>query len=147
MADISINFIYLNGDESILSFPCDFTFHDLNKDESYISLFHIGDYVYIDKHVLLSNYSDQTIYVIKKQRDTLLPWIDKLIQYSIKSRSLPLHSDSEQLSANTNAISFLEQNINSFKILFKNIVDEKKEEINYIKIDNPQIVEIIKLFI
>ena len=44
-------------------------------------------------------------------------------------------------------ILFLEQNINSFKILFKNIVDEKKEEINDIKIDNPQIVEIIKLFV
>ena len=44
-------------------------------------------------------------------------------------------------------ILFLEQNINSFKILFKNIVDEKKDEINDIKIDNPQIVEIIKLFV
>ena len=44
-------------------------------------------------------------------------------------------------------ILFLEQNINSFKILFKNIVDEKKDEINDIKIDNPSIIEIIKLFI
>jgi hypothetical protein len=42
---------------------------------------------------------------------------------------------------------FLEQNINSFKILFKNIIDEKKDEIDDIKIDNPYIVDIIKLFI
>ncbi len=42
---------------------------------------------------------------------------------------------------------FLEENINSFKILFKNIVDEKKDEIDDIKIDNPYIVDIIKLFI
>jgi hypothetical protein len=42
---------------------------------------------------------------------------------------------------------FLEENINSFKILFKSIVDEKKDEINDVKIDNPYIVDIIKLFI
>jgi hypothetical protein len=42
---------------------------------------------------------------------------------------------------------FLEKNIDSFKILFKNIVDEKKDEINDIKIDNPSIIETIKLFI
>jgi hypothetical protein len=44
-------------------------------------------------------------------------------------------------------IQLLEQNIDSFKILFKNIVDEKKDEIDDIKIDNPSIIEIIKLFI
>jgi hypothetical protein len=42
---------------------------------------------------------------------------------------------------------FLEKNIDSFKILFKDIVKEKKEEIDDIKIDNPSIIEIINLFI
>ena len=80
MADISINFRYISGDENILNFPYNFTFHDLNKDDdSYISLFHIGDYAFINKHGLLSNYSEQTIYVINKQRDTLLPWINTII--------------------------------------------------------------------
>ena len=44
-------------------------------------------------------------------------------------------------------IIFLEQNINSFKLLFKDIIKEKKEEIDDVKIDNPSIIEIIKLFI
>ena len=106
MADISINFIYLNGDESILSFPCNFTFHDLNwYNDSYISLFHIGDYVFIDKCELLSNYSEQTIYVIKKQRTTLLPWIDKLINTNFH------HVVFKLLSSNINAIQLLKQNI------------------------------------
>ena len=42
---------------------------------------------------------------------------------------------------------FLEKNIDSFKILLKDIVKEKKEEIDDIKIDNPSIIEIINLFI
>ena len=108
MADISINFIYLNGEESILSFPCNFTFHDLNwYNDSYISLFHIGDYVFIDKCELLSNYSEQTIYVIKKQRTTLLPWIDKLINPGNRRVIFKL------LSSNINAIQLLEKNIDN----------------------------------
>ena len=120
MADISINFIYLNGDESILSFPCNFTFHDLNKDDSYISLFHIGDFVFIDKRVLLSNYSEQTIYVINKQRDTLLPWIDKLI--NSKHFNCGVRLNLSKISANTNAIPFLEQNFHliDWRVLSKN---------------------------
>ena len=42
---------------------------------------------------------------------------------------------------------FLEQNIDSFKIIFKNIVEENKDEIDDIKIDNPLIIETISLFI
>jgi len=42
---------------------------------------------------------------------------------------------------------FLEQNIDSFKKIFKNIVDENKDEIDDIKIDNPSIIETISLFI
>ena len=42
---------------------------------------------------------------------------------------------------------FLEQNIDSFKLLFQNIIIEKIDEIEDIKIDNPSIIEIIKLFI
>ena len=41
----------------------------------------------------------------------------------------------------------LEQNIDSFKIIFKNIVEENKDEIDDIKIDNPLIIETISLFI
>ena len=128
MADISINFIYLSGDDNILSFPRNFTFHDLNwYNDSYISLFHIGDYIFIDKCELLSNYSKQTIYVIKKQRTTLLPWIDKLINTGNRRAIFSL------LSSNINAIQLLEQNVdvidwnhlssntNAISILEKNI--------------------------
>ena len=132
MADIFINFIYLNGEESILSFPRNFTFNDLNRyNDSYISLCHIGDFVFIDKCVLLSNYSDQTIHVIKKQRDTLLPWIDRLINtddvncgqvFGIfsenKNAILILEQNIDKinwraLSGNINAISILEKNIHN----------------------------------
>jgi hypothetical protein len=42
---------------------------------------------------------------------------------------------------------FLEQNINSFKPLFQSIIIDKIDEIEDIEIDNPSIIEIIKLFI
>jgi hypothetical protein len=42
---------------------------------------------------------------------------------------------------------FLEKNINNFKILFKSIIDEKVDEIEDIKIDNPLIIEIINHFV
>jgi hypothetical protein len=43
-------------------------------------------------------------------------------------------------------IIFLEENINSFTILIKDVIKEKKEEIDDIKIDNPSITEFIELF-
>ena len=43
-------------------------------------------------------------------------------------------------------IIFLEQNINSFTILIKDVIKEKKEEIDDIKIDNPSITDFIELF-
>lgn len=42
---------------------------------------------------------------------------------------------------------FLEQNIVSFKLLFQTIIMDKIDEIGDIEIDNPSIIEIIKLFI
>jgi hypothetical protein len=42
---------------------------------------------------------------------------------------------------------FLEQNIDSFKLLFQTIIMDKMDEIEDIEIDNPSIIEIIKLFI
>jgi len=87
-----------------------------------------------------NNYKDDFIEILRKStitdREKCLAILTGLYDINLKTCFLIKE-----------LILFLEQNINSFKLLFKDIVKEKKEEIDDVKIDNPSIIEIIKLFI
>jgi hypothetical protein len=86
------------------------------------------------------NYKDDFIEILKKSnitdREKCKGILTGLYDINLKTSTLIVEF-----------VIFLEQNINSFKILFKNIVDEKKDEIDDIKIDNPSITKTISLFI
>jgi len=88
----------------------------------------------------LENYKDDFLEILIKStisdREKCIAILTGL--YDINLKSCPLIKE---------LVLFLNQNIDSFKTLFKNIIDERKDEINDIKIDNPSIIEIIKLFI
>ena len=163
MADVSINFSYLNGDVSTLSFPCDFTFHDLKwYNDSYASLFHAGDYVFIDKYDLLSNYSEQTIHVIKRPFLLLEQNLDEIDWFELSSNKnaisiLEQNLDKinwRELSSNVNAISILEQHIDliDWSVLSSNVNAISILEQNVTKIDwgalsrNPSAQHILEEF-
>ena len=119
-----INFRFINGDDFQYYFSSNFTFNDLNwDDDNVVSLFYISDCVCIDKNNLLYDYIDNTIYVIYKERNTLLPWINKIMEYYIEKNYNVKCNVFSALSSNINAISILEKHINNihWSNLSKNI--------------------------